>query len=213
MLTRIVASVFPLTCPGCGRIGTPVCEECLTRIAPADDALPPVGIDGWSAAFSYEGVARELVARVKYRGAHAVTAWLADAMVRLLSPPVPTVVTWVPTTSERRRERGFDHAELLARQVGRRIARPARRLLSRGAGMPQTGQTGAARRIGPTIEARTHVPAAVLLIDDVATTGASLSASARALRSAGATRVIALTAARTPPPGARPRGCSPRTRS
>lgn len=213
MLTRIVSSVFPFACPGCGQPGNPVCDECLTRIVPADAAPPPVGIDVWWAAFSYEGVARELVARVKYRGAHGVTAWLAAAMVAFLAPPLPAVVTWVPTTPERRRERGFDHAELLARHVGRCIARPTRRLLSRGAGAPQTGQAGAARRLGPTIEARAHAPAAVLLIDDVATTGASLTAAAGALRSAGAMRVVALTAARTPPPGAPRGGCPPRTRS
>jgi predicted amidophosphoribosyltransferase len=186
---------------------------CLALIVPAAVAPPPDGVDVWWAAFSYEGVARELVARVKYRGAHAVTGWLADAMVSRLAPPLPSVVTWVPTTPHRRRERGFDHAELLARQVGRRIARPVRRLLGRGAGPPQTGQAGAARRLGPTIEPRASAPAAVLLVDDIATTGASLSAAAWALRGAGASRVVALTAARTPAPGARPTGRSPRTRS
>ncbi|MSO79745.1 MAG: ComF family protein [Acidimicrobiia bacterium] len=200
MLARIVSSVFPLECPGCGRPGDPVCTDCLTRIVPAAIAPPPDGIDAWWAAFSYEGIAREVVARVKYRGAHAVTAWLAGAMVTHLAPPVPSVVTWVPTTPDRRRERGFDHAELLARQVGRRIARPTRRLLSRGPGLPQTGQAAAARRLGPTIAPRTIAPATVLLIDDVTTTGASLHAAAVALQSAGAVRIVALTAARTPLP-------------
>jgi predicted amidophosphoribosyltransferase len=179
-----------------------VCDECAARLVAAAPAAAPVGIDAWHAPFSYEGAARELVARVKYRGAHAVTTWLAEAMVTVLAPPVPSVVAWVPTTAERRRERGFDQAELLACQVARRISRPTRRLLARGAGPAQTGLPAAARRHGPIISVRAASPLTVLLIDDVATTGASLTAAAMALRDAGACRVVALTAARTPPPGA-----------
>jgi predicted amidophosphoribosyltransferase len=137
---------------------------------------------------------------VKYRGAHAATLWLADAMAPLLVPPLPAVVTWAPTSPERRRERGFDHAELLARRVARRARRPLRRLLVRLPGPAQTGLSVGERRVGPRFSARGRVGSSVLLIDDVATTGATLAAAAAALRAAGATRIVALTAARTPPP-------------
>jgi predicted amidophosphoribosyltransferase len=163
-------------------------------------AVPPLGVDAWFAPFSYEGVVREVVARVKYRRVHGAVGWLADAMVGVLAPPVPLVVTWVPTTAVRRRERGFDHAALLARQVGRRLRRPVRRLLVRLPGAAQTDLRGAARRQGPAIEGVKTAPAQVLLVDDVATTGASLAAAAGALRARGADRVVALTAARTPAP-------------
>ena len=205
--------MFPLACPGCGQPADPVCDECATRLVFAAPAPPPAGIDSWSAPFSYEGVARELVARVKYRGAHAVSAWLADAMVTLLAPPLPPVVTWVPTTHQRRRQRGFDHAELLAQHVAHRLSRPGRRLLVRADGRPQTGLPAAARRLGPAVSARSAVSTAVLLVDDVATTGASLTAAATALRDAGAARVVGLTAARTPAPGAPPADRVLRTRS
>jgi predicted amidophosphoribosyltransferase len=177
-----------------------VCNACAVGLRPAVATAPPAGIDAWAAPFAYEGVARELVARVKYRGAHAVTAWLASAMVVLVAPPVPELVTWVPTTSARRRERGFDHGELLARHVARRLSRPARRMLTRSPGPAQTDLRGAARRRGPLIEAVRAAPTHVLLVDDVATTGSSLSAAAAALRAHGAVRVVALTAARTPAP-------------
>jgi predicted amidophosphoribosyltransferase len=137
---------------------------------------------------------------------HAVTAWLAGAMVPLVAAPAPSLVTWVPTTPSRRRARGFDHAELLARAVARRLSRPSGGLLRRIEGPPQTGLTGAARRRGPTITARRTVPADVLLVDDVATTGGSLTTAAAALRLSGAVRVVAITAARTPAPRVDSRG-------
>jgi ComF family protein len=198
MTTPLVASLLPLRCPGCGVPAEPVCPGCATTLRAAPVVSPPPGVDAWSAPFAYEGVARELVARVKYRGVHAVCAWLAHAMVTLVAPPVPALVTWAPTTSARRRARGFDHAELLARTVARTLGRPARGVLVRERGEAQTGRPAAERRIGPEFRARGRLPRSVLVVDDVATTGATVAAAARALRRQGADRVVVLTAARTP---------------
>jgi predicted amidophosphoribosyltransferase len=200
MSTRVVAALWPLRCPGCGVAADPVCDRCVATMRAAPGASPPPGVDAWSAPFAYDGVTRELIARVKYRGAHAAIGWLAPRMVMLVAPPVPAVVTWAPTTAARRRARGFDHAELLAGAVARLLARPVRRLLARCPGDPQTGRAAADRRIGPMFSARRRAPRSVLLVDDVATTGATVSAAASALRASGASRVVVLTAARTPPP-------------
>ena len=101
-----------------------------------------------------------------------------------------------------RRARGFDPAELLAR-ARRRVVSAARRaaLLTRAPGPPQTGLPAAARRVGPRFTSSRAAPRSVLLVDDIATTGATLTAAASALRAGGAARVVALTAARTPRPG------------
>jgi predicted amidophosphoribosyltransferase len=179
-----------------------VCPRCATTLRAAPVVSPPPGVDAWSAAFAYEGVARELVARVKYRGVHAVTGWLAGAMVTLVAPPVPALVTWAPTTTARRRARGFDHAELLARAVARILGRPARGVLVRERGEAQTGRPAAERRIGPEFRVRGRLPRSVLVVDDVATTGATVAAAAHALRRQGVDRVVVLTAARTPAHGA-----------
>jgi predicted amidophosphoribosyltransferase len=150
-------------------------------------------------------VARELVARVKYRNARAAVPWLAATMVDAAAAAglAAPVVTWAPTTRRRRRARGFDPAEILARAVARRFAVPCVPLLDRRPGPPQTGLAAAARLVGPRFVARRAGPSRVLVVDDVATTGATLAAAAAALRATGTLHVLAITAARTPPPSHR----------
>lgn len=202
VLRAVVATVFPTLCPGCGARGDPVCAACAATLRRASPAPPPRGVDLWVAPYAYEGVARELVARVKYRQARAALPWLAAAVaesVAAVRPSTPLdAVTWVPTTSARRRSRGFDHAELLARSVAHVLGLRAVAMLRREPGPPQTGLPSAARRVGPGFRPRTVVPARVLVVDDVATTGGTLAAAASALRAGGAAYVVAAVAARTP---------------
>jgi predicted amidophosphoribosyltransferase len=153
------------------------------------------------AALAYKGAGRELVARLKYRNARAAVPFLAVRMAALVDPAAVDVVTWAPTSAARRRRRGFDQARLLARSVARRIGVPCRPLLRRAPGPAQTGRTRTERRRGPVYLPRGRVPARVLLVDDVVTSGGTVAAAARALRDAGAARVHVVVAARTPAPG------------
>lgn len=197
MLRSLAEVVFPASCAGCGRVGAVVCDACARHLAPAPALGPIPGVDRLHVAFAYEGVAREVVARVKYRNARAAIEWLAAAMTE--GRPVADVVTWAPTTAAHRRARGFDHAELLARALARRAEIPVRPLLVRARGAPQTGRDRDTRHAGPRFDARRDLSGRqVLLIDDVVTTGATFTAAATALRRAGAITVAGLAAARTP---------------
>lgn len=202
----LVEAVFPSWCAGCGRAAEPVCDECLRSLRAPPALPPPSGVDRWLAPFSYEGVARELVARVKYWRTRATVPWLAAHMARLVTAAGAHqsvgLVTWAPTTKSRRHARGFDHAESLARALARELGLRARPTLRRRAGPPQTGRPAAARRAGPRFDLDGgHLPPRLLLVDDVATTGATIAAAAAALRRGGAVSVVAVTAARTPHPG------------
>jgi predicted amidophosphoribosyltransferase len=198
--------VFPCVCARCGRRGAFVCDQCARTLVAAPSVAPPPFVDDWVALFAYEGVARELAARVKYRNARAVLPWfasmLAAAVARRFDVTTLDAITWAPTTDVRRRARGFDHAELLARRVARELRLPVRQFLERTSVEAQTGRSYSARRAGPSFRSVRGGTGCLLLIDDVATTGATLRAAGRALRAGGTRRVLAATVARTPPPGA-----------
>ncbi|MGH9113619.1 MAG: ComF family protein, partial [Acidimicrobiales bacterium] len=184
--------------------GPAPCAGCVGRMHRARPGPIPPGLDASRSLLAYEGPARELVTRLKYRNDRAAMAWLADGMASLVDPPAGAVVTWAPTTTRRRRDRGFDQAELLAAAVARRWGLPRVRLLVRRPGPPQTGRTVTDRRLGPAMAATPAAAALlgttrrVVVVDDVVTTGSTLGAAALVLRSVGALWVAGLTAARTP---------------
>jgi predicted amidophosphoribosyltransferase len=116
-------------------------------------------------------------------------------------------VTWVPPDVSRVRETGNDHGRVLAELVAGSLGRPAVPLLARVRHTaPQMRLDPAERRtnLAGAFRASLCPPAEVLVVDDVFTTGSTASEAARALKNAGARRVIVLSAARSyaPDPGA-----------
>jgi predicted amidophosphoribosyltransferase len=164
-----------------------------------DGAVVIGGVASCRSAFVYDEVARRLLLALKYRNRRDALAFLASEVAALVDVDAE-VLTWVPTTAARRRARGFDQAELLARAVGRRVGLPVRPLLCRVDDRPQTGRSGTARHEGPRFVALPcrRIAAAVVVIDDIGTTGATLQSAARALGAAGTAAVHARTAAWTP---------------
>lgn len=157
------------------------------------------------AAVPFAGRARDVLLGFKYRNRRQLAHHLAGLLVnRLLAagiaPADLDVVTWAPTSRRRRRQRGFDQAEVVARRVALQLGVPCRRLLEReGSSTPQTGLDRATRLHGPSFRA---APSArgrrVLLIDDVVTTGSTLRSADHALRASGAADVQRAAIATTP---------------
>jgi len=191
--------IFTTRCAGCDTPGAPICRTC--RFALVSRARPEAP-DGVLVAAPFSGRVRDVLLGFKYRNRRAVGGHLAGLLLKRLAAEGRRidVVTWAPTSRRRRRERGFDQAELVARHLARQLGVPCRRLLDRAdVDGPQTGRGRDARLHAPMFRAHPHVPAAhILLIDDVVTTGATLRAAVSELEQAGATAVIPAAFAATP---------------
>lgn len=169
----------------------------------APPLLPvPSGLITCRAVVAYDSEARDALTGLKNRDERARVGKLAEAMVALIPAVDGLLVTWAPTGGGRQRRRGYDQAELLARAVARRSGLPVAGLLRRLPGPAQAGRTRLERHLNPRFAARRQYTRPVLVIDDVATTGATLSAAAAALHAAGVTMVHGLVVARAPRPGA-----------
>ena len=201
---RVIAGlVAPPLCAACaGPCGAaePICRVCAARLARAPAGGAMVGGVGrvvWAAP--YEGVARDLVAALKFRSrvglAAVLAATLADA--RGPAPEAPCQIVAVPAAPGRLRRRGFDAAELIATALARRLGVPRSRCLRRADGPRQVGRSRESRRASPPrIRAAGPSPRHAVLVDDVFTTGATLRACAAALRRAGTVEVEAAVFAR-----------------
>lgn len=182
-------------CVLCGRLGVVVCPSCAADLDAAPSLARPLELDACVAVFEYRA-ARRLVTALKNGDRRDLVGWLAVHMAARAVPPPGATVTWAPTGPARRRSRGYDQAELLARALARRWGLPCRSLLQRGAGPAQSGRTAGERRANPAFRAVAPAVPTAVVVDDVATTGATLSAAARALRAAGTLHVVAVVAAR-----------------
>ncbi len=156
----------------------------------------------------YEGGLRALHHAYKFRGwdllADPCGARLADAARSASLDAGADALVPLPSTRGRNRARGYDPAALLAESAGRKLARPVRSWLLRTRETTPQSELPAARRranVDGAFAASAAVKGRVLvLVDDVATTGATLFSAARALADAGAAEVRGLVLARTPEP-------------
>lgn len=220
MLDELLALLVPPRCPACrGPAARQVlcsgcrrqlpwlrslrCERCAQPVpcGPPCPAQAAAFDAAWSAV-AYDGVARDAVHALKRRGARPLATVMA-AQIAAGAPPglIGGTLVAVPSHPHRTRARGYDPAAVLATALARRTGLPLARHALRRHG-PAVRQAGARRaeRLAEgrlQIVARRPVPATIVLVDDVHTTGATLHAASVALRAAGARRVVAITWART----------------
>lgn len=198
--------IAPPACGGCGRPGRWLCARCADGFAAR--ALPELG---WQhldedvlavAAFRYDGPVARAVKRAKAPGGDGVAPLLAALLWQSVGlDPATLPVTWVPSVRRNARERRVALPQVLAGP--RAVA-----LLGRvGAPPDQPSLRARERRRAPhgTFRALRGCPPAVVLVDDVRTTGATGLAAAAALQAAGARRVLLVTlAVAGDPRGGRP---------
>jgi ComF family protein len=215
--------LLPLRCLGCGREGDLICPSCRQSLPMI--RLPlcqrcgatsgegnlchscvnyPLTIDGIRSAFLFQGTVRQAILQLKYRHLKSVAAPLGQLLAEYLGshPLKGEVIIPVPLHPKRIRERGYNQASLLAKELSRLVGLPLVEdtLIRERDALPQA-------RTRSAIERRNNVQGAfichqglegkqILLLDDVCTTGATLDACAIALKAAGASSVWGLTVAR-----------------
>ncbi len=173
-------------------------------MVPLADISVVAGVDRALAVVRYDEVVASLIGQLKYRGSRAGVGWLGAAMTNLFqgAGEHADLVSWVPALARNRRRRGFDQGRLLAQEVARALSVPVGEVFARRGRTPQTGADRKRRLVGPEMSGgpAIHVVRgrAVLIVDDVTTTGASIAACAEIARAAGAERVIAIAAAHRP---------------
>ncbi len=201
--------LLPPACAGCGRSGDLVCARCLRRLRPpadpvdrfyAADAGTLIG-DALAlalAAFAYEPTLRRILQRLKYMGASRLARPLADAAApalrTLLRLSGPALLIPVPVHVERQRERGYNQAELLARELARCTSTRAGTLLVRQVATTKQHRLDRAGRLRNlrgafAVNAAARPPPTVIVVDDILTTSATLETCASVLREAGVMHV------------------------
>ena len=204
MIRRVLEWLFPRKCVLCRKI-LPKEETDLCRACRVEQPEYPFGkkkvphIDALTAVWMYEGDVRKSIHRYKFNGARHY----ADVYGRLLAMrilrdlPEAEVITWVPVSRKRKRERGYDQVELLAEAVSAELSIPSEALLEKfrdnraNSGL----KTPAERRanvlgVYKVPEGAEIRGKRVLLLDDIVTTGATASECARVLLTEGAKEVL-----------------------
>jgi ComF family protein len=223
---QVIDQLLAPGCPLCGAPTATICSACRAML-PVNDrhcgrcALPlpagmadgalcagcqrsPPDFDATVAPLRYVSPVDNLVGRLKYRHELALGRDLGDLLHAALDPTAawPTLLVPIPSSARRLRERGFNPAAELARQVARRSGIPwaTDRLLRVRQDKAQQGlgRRARLRNLRGGFAGRGRVPAHVALVDDVMTTGATASEASRQLRLMGARRVEVWVVARTP---------------
>lgn len=207
-IDNFISLFVPHECIGCGAEGWILCRQCTTDLPQMNGrcyscerlstggftcAACPQGLRRVQSATLYSGLAKDLLWGLKSGGIQSAVRPMAYTMRNLL--PTNAVLVPVPTATGRIRQRGYDQALLLTKELSRQTGLPYRKLLTRRGQAHQVGASRATRKqqLAGAYTAKTAKGLRIVLIDDVMTTGATLEAAATVLQKAGAGQIDALT--------------------
>lgn len=216
MTAVLLQLLFPPRCILCRKrlqIGMTamLCAECAEHLRTHCRTAEHVMVedtDGAAVALLYKGAVRTAMHRYKFAHVKAYAVWFAAQLAPVVGAWLddwrPDCVTYVPISLGRFWERGYNQSELVARRLAAQLGLPCLPLLKKRPFSARQSRKSAEERrqnVENVFRLRRGASAAgrrVLLVDDVLTTGATLSACARALRQGGAERIFAVAMTKTP---------------
>ncbi|MBE6972409.1 MAG: ComF family protein [Ruminococcaceae bacterium] len=212
MIPVLLDLLFPPKCPFCRKLledgQALLCPDCQRNLPwaqgkPAERKLEFV--DLCTAPLWYQDEVRQSHHRYKFSGVRAYARPYATLMAQCVADRLQgqfDVISWVPLSRKRLRSRGYDQSRLLAERLAQQLDMPCKPMLKKIRDTKaQSGLKGESERRANVLGAYVPLPSLqmrgerVLLVDDVVTTGATLSECARILRGAGAERVVCVTLA------------------
>ena len=203
-LDRLLNLLYPPKCPFCGALSpggeASLCPRCEQALPWAEGTFSAQGFDRGVVVVYYEGAVRESLLRYKFGGCSGYAGVYGPLLAQRIAEGLGgrfDLISYVPVSRWRRATRGYDQSELLARAVARcygvlPVATLHKRRQNRtqsqlhSADARRANVSGVYTPVGPERFAGQRV----LLIDDIVTTGATLSEAARTLRAAGAADVV-----------------------
>ena len=212
-LNWLLDLLYPPRCAFCRRLLTGqergVCHFCRPKLpfVPADAQVQHFkNVDQCLSPLYYYGSVRDSLHRYKFEGLTVYADIYSEFIVKCIDENQISCdsITWVPLSRRRLRRRGYDQAELLAKLIAKHLGQSPVRLLKKQRDTPPQSKTGSVEKRRANIAGayaclRPELVQGkqVLLVDDIVTTGATLSEAARVLKKAGAKEVICATLARS----------------
>lgn len=212
ILDLIAHLLYPWKCVFCESVlkDTDICRECEEKLpyTVGDSAMQKFPfIDKCVSSLYYKDKVRASVHRYKFGGCSAYSrryaALMSDCVENNLDCRSIDVISWIPLSKKRLRQRGYDQARLLAEEIAAKTGLPCRQLLQKVKNNSAQSLTRDAKQRRENVagvyaldDGADVSGLRILLVDDVVTTGATMSEAARILRKAGAKSVFGVTLAR-----------------
>ena len=194
MINALLDILFPKYCAGCGKEGNYVCKKC--ELYMVDTLQMP----GFTALWEYNGVVKELIHRIKFEGEYDIIKELVNKKDFEIADN--TIITYVPMHIKKQKKRGFNQAEIIAKEIGKKTNKPVVKMLKKikeisdQAKLDKTARLENVRNVFQFC-VKPGFTQNVLLVDDVYTSGATMQECSKVLRKAGIENISGFTLAKT----------------
>ena len=190
----ILDILFPKKCLGCGKEGKYICKNCELFMIDLSEAWPLTSF------WEYNGIVKKAIHQIKYGGTYDMVREIVNK--KEFEIDKNTVITFVPMYIKKEKERGFNQAEIIAKEISRKTGLPVVKLLEKTKETPDQASLNKEQRLVNlqntfAICDRLSLSQNVLLVDDVYTTGATMEECRKVLYKAGFRNINYFTLART----------------